>query len=254
MKIRKYLEFVQQDFEPIKSFYLKDELNPNIWDGFELDPKVREQLLTIGRDFFDGVEAGAEVRDIVLCGSLCNYNWSEKYSDFDLHVVIRYEDVDENTALVEKFCDYAKKLWNDLHDIRIKGYDVEIMLQDEKSLEQAISSGKMGGAYSLVEDRWIKRPKRADFKPDEALIRKKAETIMDKVDDIEEEIGKEDYSKTEEKLDKVWKKIKDFRQSGLESEGGELSIGNLVFKLLRRNGYIEKVVDMRGKAYDKQFK
>lgn len=253
MRISRYLEFVQQDFEPIKSFYLKDELNPKIWDGWELDAEVREQLLDIGSDFLEGVEIGAPARDIVLCGSLCNYNWSEKYSDFDLHVVIRHEDVDKNTELVEKFCDYAKKVWNDQHDIRIKGYDVEIMLQDEKSLEQAISSGKMGGAYSLLRGEWIKRPTREEFTPDEGLIRKKAETIMDRIDDIEEGMEKAGYAETEARVEKVWKKIKDLRKSGLE-EGGELSIGNLVFKLLRRNGYIEKAVEIKSKAYDKQFK
>ena len=254
MKLKKFLEFVQSDFEPIKSFYLKDELNPKIWDGFELDKETRRQLLQIGQDFFDGVEVDAEVLDIVFCGSLCNYNWSEKYSDFDLHVVIKHSDIDENTELVEKFCDYAKKLWNDRHAIKIKGYDVEIMLQDVGSLNEAISSGKMGGAYSLVKDKWIKKPEKIEFEPDETLIRKKAETIMDKVDDIEEQLEEDKYEAVEEKLSAVWKKIKEFRQSGLDSEGGELSIGNLVFKLLRRNGYIQKVMDMRRKSYDNQFK
>ena len=35
---------------------------------------------------------------------------------------------------------------------------------------------------------------------------------------------------------------------------GELSLGNLVFKLLRRNGYIEKIMKLKKKSYDKQFK
>ena len=54
-------------------------------------------------------------------------------------------------------------------------------------------------------------------------------------------------------LKKVWKKIKEGRKAGLEKEG-EFSIENLVFKLLRRNGYIQKIMDIRRKAYDKQFK
>ena len=57
-----------------------------------------------------------------------------------------------------------------------------------------------------------------------------------------------------EKLDKIWKKIKDYRQSGLDSQGGEFSIGNLVFKLLRRNGYISHIFDLKKEMYDKQFK
>ena len=62
-----------------------------------------------------------------------------------------------------------------------------------------------------------------------------------------------EYDELMKKLKKVWKKIKDGRQAGLEREG-EYSIENLVFKLLRRNGYIQRIMDVRKKAYDKQFK
>ena len=75
---------------------------------------------------------------------------------------------------------------------------------------------------------------------------------MMKIDDIEE--GKDDsYNEFKEKIDSAWKKIKDFRKSGLESEGGEFSVGNLVFKLLRRNGYVSKIMDLKREKYDKQF-
>ena len=45
-------------------------------------------------------------------------------------------------------------------------------------------------------------------------------------------------------VDDVKSKIKQFRQSGLES-GGEYSYENLTFKLLRRNGYIQKLLDIK---------
>jgi hypothetical protein len=253
MKLIKFFEFVQKDFEPIKSFYIKDELNKKIWDYYKLNPEIRRDLLKIGQDFFDGVEIGTDVLDIVFCGSLCNYNWSENYSDFDLHIIINHSDVDENKELVEKFCDYAKKLWNQTHEIKLRGYDVEVAIQDESDLKSSIKSGKMGGVFSLLKDEWIKRPEKVDFVPDEKLIRSKAETIMSKVDDIEKQLNEDKFEAIEDKLSKVWKKIKNFRQSGLDSEGGELSIGNLVFKLLRRNGYVGKVMKMKKDAYDKQF-
>ena len=49
MKVDKYFEFVQADFEPVKSFHLKDELNPKIWTDFELDQDIREDLLRIAQ-------------------------------------------------------------------------------------------------------------------------------------------------------------------------------------------------------------
>ena len=254
MKLTRFYEFVQADFEAIKSFYLKDELNHKIWEGFDLDEEIRRNLLKIGQDFFEGTGIQADVLDIVLCGSLCNYNWSEKYSDYDLHIIVNLSDIDENLELAESHCDLAKKLWNSQHDIKIAGYEVEVAIQDKADMNSSIKAGRMGGVFSLMEDEWIKKPERADFEPDEKAIRKKAEPVMEQIDELEEEVDEDRYDAFKEKLDRVWKKIKDFRKSGLESESGEFSIGNLVFKLLRRNGYIEKVMEMKSSSYDKQFR
>lgn len=254
MKLTKFFEFKRGAFTPIKSFKLQDDLNSKLWDDFKLDRDVRSQLLQIGKDFYDGVEIGVEVVDIVLCGSLCNYNWSEKYSDYDLHITINFADVDEDYDLVEKLCDYAKKIWNEQHDIKIKGYEVEVCIQDDKIMHEEISHGKMGGVYSLLNDKWIKKPVKVEFKPDERMIKEKSKTIMMIVDDIEEESKTKDFEELEPKIKKVWKKIKNYRQSGLDSESGEFSLGNLVFKLLRRNGYIGRIMSLKRSLYDKQFK
>lgn len=253
MRLEKYYEFVQADFDAIKSFYLKDELNPKLWEGFDLDDEIRRDLLKIGQDFYDGTDLKADVVDIVLCGSLCNYNWSEEYSDYDLHIIIHQKEIDDDPVLAEQVCDLSKKLWNSQHDITIAGYEVEVAIQDEEDLKGAIKAGRMGGVYSLMKDEWIKKPERADFEPDEKLIRQKAETVMESVDELTREMREDEYESFKQKVDKVWKRIKDFRKSGLESESGEFSIGNLVFKLLRRNGYVEKVMEMKREAYDLQF-
>jgi hypothetical protein len=254
MKLTKFYEFVQADFDAIQSFYLKDELNPKLWEGFELENEIRKNLLRIGQDFFEGTGIEADVIDIVLCGSLCNYNWSEKYSDYDLHIIINLKEIDENLELAESYCDYAKKLWNSQHDIKIAGYEVEVAIQDEDDMKSSIKAGRMGGVFSLMKNEWIKRPIRADFEPDEKAIRKKAEPVMEQIDELEDDITKRSYIEFKDKMDKIWKKVKDFRKSGLESESGEFSIGNLVFKLLRRNGYINKVMKMKNDSYDRQFK
>ncbi len=252
MEIRKYFEFVKSDFDAIKSFYIKEELPQKVWDGFKIKSDIKEQLITIGQDFFDKTEINTQVKDIVLCGSLCNYNWSEKYSDFDLHIIVDFNDIDDNYELVEQLCDYAKKVWNSQHDIKIKGYDVEVAIQDENDLSEALKTTRMGGVFSLVNNKWIKKPEKVEFEPDEKLIKEKAKSLMMKIDDIEESKDGT-YNEIKDKIDSAWKKIKDFRKSGLESEGGEFSVGNLVFKLLRRNGYISKIMDLKREKYDKQF-
>lgn len=251
MKLNMFLEFKESDFDPIKSFYLKDELNPDVWDGFEIDSDIRKKLLQIGRDFFEGVGLEVEVKDIVIIGSMCNYNWSEKYSDFDLHVLIDFFEISDNYDLIEKMADLAKKKWNFENDILIKGYDVEISLQDIGDFKKSIKEAKYA-AFSILNNKWILKPKRVEFEPDEELIREKSESIMSKIDMLEKKVDKWDYNKFKPKIDKIWKKIKNLRQSGLEE--GEFGLGNLVFKLLRRNNYISKVMNLKKRAYEKQFK
>jgi len=247
MKLIKYLEFVQADLEPVKSFHLKDELNPKVWDDGEINQEIREQLLQIAQDFYESVELEADVKDIILTGSLANYNWSEKYSDYDLHILIDFKDINEDVELVKKYVDSAKNVWNGLHDIKIAGYEVEVYIQDVNE------EHKSSGIYSLLNDEWDVKPSKVDFEPDEEAIKEKAKSAMMMVDDLEEDVDG-DYDKFQEKTKKVWDKIKNYRKSGLATEGGEFSTGNLVFKLLRRNGYIEKILKLRRKSYDNQFK
>ena len=47
-------------------------------------------------------------------------------------------------------------------------------------------------------------------------------------------------------------KLKKYRTCGLENQG-EYSDENLVFKVLRRNGYIEKLHDFEAKLVDKRY-
>jgi len=248
MIFKHFEEFTQAQFEPIKSFRLQDELNPKVWKDNELDPKIKEELLTLADDYFENLDLGnIQLKDVIFTGSLANYNWSE-YSDFDLHLVFDFEDVNEEVDLVRKYLDAVEKYWKLQHDIKLKGYDVEIYCQDTNQPHHST------GIYSLKDDKWIKKPSKEKFEPDEELIRKKASIYMKTINELEEqfESGKT-YDQLEKKIKKVWKKIKDGRQAGLDREG-EFSVENLVFKLLRRNGYIERFMDLKSKSYDKQYK
>ena len=72
---------------------------------------------------------------------------------------------------------------------------------------------------------------------------------MQEIDDLDK--SKKEYKDFIKDLEKTWEKIKSERKKGLKK--GEFGTGNLVFKLLRRNGYIEKIVNMKITSYDKQF-
>jgi len=248
MFIKIFEEFTQAQFEPIKSFRLQDDLNSEFWDDFNLDSEIKSELLNLANDYFENLDLGnVELKDVIFTGSLANYNWS-KYSDIDLHLVFDFSDVNEDVDLVRKYLDAIEKSWKLQHDIQIKGYDVEIYCQDSNQEHHST------GIYSLMNDEWIKKPTKEDFEPDEDSIKKKASIYMGSINDLEKDIesGKS-YNILKSKIKKIWKKIKDARQAGLEREG-EFSVENLVFKLMRRNGYIEKFMNLKAKSYDKQYK
>ena len=246
MRLQKFFEFKEKDLAPITSFRLKDDLNP-IWKNFKLDSDIQKNLLKIAEDFYEGLEIDAEIKDIILTGSLTNYNWDNKYSDFDIHIIIDYKDVNDDVELVGKYLDAAKTNWNKEHDIKIHGFDVELNIKEkENELPHK-------GIYSLLDKDWVIKPDKFKFEPDEELIAEKGKSLMLLIDDFEEDVDTE-YTKFKATVKKVWEKIKKMRQSGLDSDEGEFSTGNLVFKLLRRNGYIKKIVDVKKKAYENQFK
>ena len=58
------------------------------------------------------------------------------------------------------------------------------------------------------------------------------------------------YDSVVEKSDKIKDKIKKMRQAGLDA-AGEFSVENMVFKVLRRNGMLDRLSDIKTVAYDK---
>lgn len=232
------LEDSELDQKIVKSFYSKDTLSSDIFEdtdgSYKMHKGIREKLLEISDAFIDFIGIDFFIEDVHLTGSLSNYNWSE-YSDVDLHILVNFEDFD-NQKIIKEFFDAKKNNWNQNHDIKIKGYDVELYVQD--SNESHLSSG----VYSLLNDKWIVEPKVGKEYIDEDLILKKGEEYAKLIEDLvkKSEQGKD----VSNDVDDVKSKIKQFRQSGLES-GGEYSYENLTFKLLRRNGYIQKLLDIK---------
>jgi hypothetical protein len=81
------------------------------------------------------------------------------------------------------------------------------------------------------------------------MIIQKGEEYMRMIDKLVKEGNKKDVLL---KIEGLRKKIKTFRQSGLD-QGGEYSYENLTFKLLRRNGYIEKLLKLKTDITDKKL-
>lgn len=237
--------------EIIKSFESQDELNPKIWEkdgnSYTMKPEVREKLLEIANLFIDFLGVDVIVTDIIMIGSLVNYNWS-KYSDIDLHILVNFNQFSENSKdLYLEFFDLKKVIFNQKHNITMFGYDVECFVQKED--ETTFSSG----IYSILYDMWMNEPKKSNTKNiDKELIKDRASQWMRIIDGLIDNIQDEDPDEIKSLVKKYKEKLKKFRNCGLE-KGGEMSLENLVFKLLRRNGYIEKLYDTPTEIIDKKL-
>lgn len=241
------IEEIGNNQEIVKSFEIRDSLSEDIFENkggeFSMHDEIRDRLVEVTEKFMDFLDIEFFIHDIILTGSLSNYNWS-KYSDVDLHILIDYNETEYNLDLLKGFFDSKRSLWNKQHEILIKGFDCEIYVQDVSEKHTA------SGIYSVLNNKWVVEPKKTVQSIDKDMIIKKASIFEDKIDEIEENFSKgEDVS---DDILKTKKKLKKFRQSGLD-KGGEFSYENLAFKLLRRNGYIGKLLDIQTKTTDKKL-
>jgi hypothetical protein len=222
------------------AFKMNDTLQPDIWENEDtMNEEIRTILIRIADDYWKGLDLGFKYSDITMTGSLANYNWS-KYSDVDLHIVFDQSKLGDNDEMVKELLDVKTRKWNGDHDITIKGFEVELYLQPEDQPHHS------SGVYSIVNSEWVTKPQKQTISLDKPNIRKKYSQIVKTVNDIEKEKSNEVKINRVEKLQD---KIKKMRQSGLE-EGGEYSVENIVFKLLRRNDIMEKLGDLSSNAYD----
>jgi hypothetical protein len=249
------------DNKIIKSFEMKDRLCPEIFDqeksGKGLPPgkyvmkkEILSRLLEITDNFIEFTGIEFFIHDVILTGSLANYNWSE-YSDVDLHILVDMNEITGEdkpspalTDIVKEFFDAKKGMWNEQHDIKIKNFEVELYVQDVN--EEHASSG----VYSVLNNEWVVEPSQKKETIDSNQILEKGEYFAKKIDALIASFKSgEDVAK--QILD-LRDKLKKFRKSGLTS-GGEYSYENLTFKLLRRNGYIEKLMDLKKHVSDKKL-
>lgn len=237
----------------VSSFNVQDSLCPEIWEDDLLKSDVRMKLLNIADDFIDYLSIDwVKPDDIILTGSICNYNWSE-FSDIDLHILVDFTQVDENVKLLKDYFNSKKTNWNIDHDtLSIYGYPVELYVQDVN--EEHVSSG----VYSLERDEWIVEPdpeKVSTSDVDFDVVREIVAKFTNKVDEICDMMEDEDDEYMISLIHNMGKivlnAIKKCRTQGFEKDGKEMNEGNLVFKALRRNESIQKLYDLLHETYDK---
>jgi predicted nucleotidyltransferase len=214
-------------------------LNPNIWEtDNNIKTDVLNALLKIANTFYKSTELNVPLEDVYFLGSTAGYNWTPT-SDIDLHLVVDFSKIGDNEELVKQYVDGLKSKWNQSHDIKIGNHPVEVYIQDKKEVN------KSQAVYSLMKNHWVKKPKHEDVKIDKDAIKKKYYEYTKYIDTA---ISEADL----DKIKRLIKRLYEMRQAGLDASG-EYSTENLVFKLLRSTGYINKLRDDADKITDKDL-
>ena len=224
-----------KDITKLTTFH--DELNPELWQNNNLKREVEYKLLQVAKAFIEFIDIpDLKLEDITISGSNCSYNYNDQ-SDIDLHLIV---DSDQpcweplNALFMAK-----KSLFNDQHDIKIRGNAVEVYVQDAK--QPHISNG----IYSVIRDKWIKQPKKITDTPDKTNALHKYEFLKH---EIEQAIASDDPTA----IVKTQARIKDMRKAGL-AKNGEFGAENLAFKMLRNDGSLEDLYNAATVAQDKRL-
>jgi hypothetical protein len=207
-----------------------NQLNPKFWVGESIKPEVKEALLRIAEEWaqFAKIPTSA-IQDVILVGGNANYNYT-KYSDLDLHLLVRKEEIADCPELIDDYLRDKKQLWSLTHDIKIYGHDVELYAQDRND---PVPSGQ--GVFSLQNSLWLRRPVYQEVNLSDRAITCKTMKYMEMIDFLID-----NRADDRDAFEKLKEKLREMRSSSIQ-RGGEFAVENLVFKELRNRGYLDKL-------------
>jgi predicted nucleotidyltransferase len=228
-------EFTQQEDVVDTAVQFHKELNPKLWSGMVMKPLIRYKLLQIAKDFIKFIDVpDINLVDITISGSNAAFSYTPQ-SDIDLHLVV---DIPEEKEFIYKpLYDAKKNQYNFNHDIKIKGIDVEVYVQDSDDKHHSL------GIYSVLKDKWVKKPIMGTVKIDDTDVEDKVNNYLNKIMQALMSTDLAIAQSVKEELVKL-------RKSGLE-RNGEFSVENVAFKVLRAKGFIEQLRQHIYKLKDK---
>jgi hypothetical protein len=217
---------LSNDFDYSDAVAFHDRLNPKLWDNNgTMHDEIRRGLLEIAKDFVEFVGVELDIEDITISGSNAAYSYT-KHSDIDLHVVAR---IPEGSDDLKQLFEAKKNQYNTDYDIKVKGIDVELYIQDAS--EKHISLG----IYSVLNDQWKSTPKKEKPAIDSDDVGEKFKNYRDEIETVLK-------SNNMAVVKQQWDDIKRMRRAGLE-KSGEFGVENIVFKILRNQGWLGKLKD-----------
>lgn len=227
------------------SFNLSDtvkfhnELNPAIFNqDKKMDSEVRRQLLMIAKDFVEDLGiSDFEVSDVTISGSNAAYSYT-KNSDLDLHILVDFNSLSDN-EVYQEFFDAKKSLYNEEHDITVRGIPVELYVQDTNQPHVTL------GEYSVLNNKWLKIPTKDRANFNHTTTKLKFEKLYHL---LSMAYKAKDYNR----LLKVLDILKRYRRAGLDTHG-EFGPENLAYKALRNLGIVQDLYDLKNALHSKKL-
>ena len=221
-----------------ESFEVHETLNPKLFGkDMHLLPEVRAKLIEIVKYFEEYIEVPLDICDVQLVGSNVSYNYTSK-SDLDVHLIANFEHQGAKPEILQSLYDTKKSDFNKTFDIKLKGIEVELYIQDVNSMTQS------NGIYSLCDDEWVKEPK-----PLKSATKHNTEKELEKWRDIiKSAIASNDSATIKQTLNTLYL----IRHNSIAVEG-EYGKGNQLFKDIRSEGLLQRLKDAEHNAASKEL-
>jgi len=214
-------------------------LNRRLWAGNAMRLEVRLRLLRTALAFYRFLDMpGLVLSDIVLTGSNAAFNYTA-LSDCDLHLIVDYGRT-TCPDLAADFFDTKRLLWNQTHDVQIRGHKVEVYVEDRDN------PARSSGVYSVLRGEWIKQPSSERPAWDDAALALKTKALALEIE------GLLDGNPQPPEVNALLGRLRSMRSSGLMA-GGEFSVENLAYKGLRTMGLIGRLMTARREAEDQDL-
>jgi len=254
-----YLNISEREESP---FY-NDSLCPKLWvknnqeDGnpaWTLDGRASRKIEKIAKEFFSHFSSllkQKDISDIQITGDLANFSHTPN-SNLDVHILVDLDGMDDLDAQdLKNEIAFLKSNWDLKNSKKIRGRDVDFYIQNAKDPHDS------SGLYSVLNGEWIKAPSLESPSFDERDVAKKYDAIAHEIDSLETQIevtNSPDRVKfLRDRATELKIKIQQMRKDAI-TKSGQPSVGSSIFKMLRKEGYIEKLIDVLSNSYDKIYK
>lgn len=222
----------------METFQTHKTLNKKLFSDGKMKPDIREHLQRIINNFLEYLQqckVPIRVVDEWLVGSNASYNYQPD-SDIDIHIIVDVQDLSCDESLLKVTYDLARSNYNKNHDITVKGYSVEIYIEDVETT--SISNG----IYSIKDDKWVKEPEKLEI----------VDIDVTSTPTYNEYMGRFNKLITKDEIQQFIDDLYILRKLSL-STSGEFGEGNLVFKEFRSQGLLDDLKDRLGEIEDSEL-